>query len=62
MSIAGSPEKIAQIGKDVMALVEKADFNNPAELINVQFAIQRVQVEIKGAIRRYERRTGQKIS
>lgn len=57
MSIAGSPEKIAQLGNEVMGLiVSKMDATNRAELINVEFMLQRVLAEIKAEQRRYDRR------
>ena len=63
MSIAGNPEKIGQLGNVVWDLISQTiDFTNAAELINVQFAIQRIQAEIKGEMKRYEERTGQKIT
>lgn len=57
MSIAGSPEKIAAIGKEVMDRIEReVDWTNMAELINVSFALSRINAEIKMAIRVYEKK------
>ena len=48
MSLAGSPEKITEFGKQVMDLATKAlEGTNIAELINAQFALQRVLAEVK---------------
>lgn len=55
MSIAGSPEKIAKLGNDVMDLVEsKIDITNRAELTNVEFMLQRVLAEVKRWQRMYD--------
>lgn len=63
MSIAGSPEKITNLGKD---LIEKiftvVNPKNPAELINIQFALKRIMAEITAEQRRYDKRTGQKTT
>lgn len=61
MSIAGSPDKIADLGNSMMRMVEiNVDYTNRAELTNIEFALQRILAEIKGEQRRYDKRTGQK--
>jgi rubrerythrin len=55
MSIAGSPEKITQLGRDILALIgEKVDRTNGAELINVEFMLKRITAEIKLYQRMYD--------
>lgn len=62
MSIAGNPEKITEAGKKIMEIAGRAvDENNAPDLTNMLFALDRVKAEIKGAIRRLEQRTGQKL-
>lgn len=57
MSIAGSPEKIAQLGSDILELIgNKIDSTNRAELTNVEFMLQRVIAEIRLAQRIYDKR------
>lgn len=56
MSIAGSPEKITKLGKDVYDLVcSGIDGTNRAELTNIELALKRVLAEIKFAQRRYDK-------
>lgn len=56
MSIAGSPEKITQLGKDILRLIGKTiDTTNRAELTNVELMLQRILAEIKGDQRRYDK-------
>ncbi|MCG2614904.1 hypothetical protein LZZ85_11450 [Terrimonas sp. NA20] len=56
MSIAGSPEKMTELGKEIMKIVhEKVDSTNRAELTNAEFAIQRVLAEIRLTQKRYDR-------
>jgi len=56
MSIAGNPEKIAQIGRDIEDLFfTKLDSKNRAELTNVEFMLKRLIAEIKLAQRIYDR-------
>lgn len=48
MSIAGSPEKIAQLGRHIEALLmHELDVTNRAELTNVEFMLKRLVAEIK---------------
>jgi hypothetical protein len=55
MSIAGSPEKITQLGKDILELIGKTiDTTNRAELINVEFMLRRQIAEIKRVQRMYD--------
>lgn len=63
MSIAGSPKKITKLMTDINELIGKTvDANNPAELINTKFALQRLIAEIKVLARHLEQRTGQKYN
>lgn len=56
MSIAGNPEEITQLGKDMMQLVAKSlDETNRAQLTNIEFAIHRVLAEVKFMQRRYDK-------
>lgn len=56
MSIAGSPEKITQLGKDILELIGKTiDSTNRAELTNVEFMLQRVLAETRLMQRMYDK-------
>lgn len=56
MSIAGSPEKITQLGKDILDVIgKKIDSTNRAELTNVEFILQRILAEIRLEQRRYDK-------
>jgi hypothetical protein len=56
MSVAGSPEKITQLGKDIMQLIaDSHDKTNRAELTNVEFMLQRLTAEVKLWQRMYDR-------
>lgn len=56
MSIAGSPEKITQLGRDVLELIGKTiDSTNRAELTNVEFMLQRVIAETRLMQRMYDK-------
>lgn len=56
MSIAGSPEKIAQLGRDIEELMMNAiDATNRAEMTNVEFMLKRLIAEVKLLQRRYDR-------
>lgn len=56
MSIAGSPEKITQLGKDILELIaDKTDCTNRAELTNVELMLQRVIAEIRLYQRMYDK-------
>lgn len=61
MSIAGNPEKIMAIWGKMLGAAHEVDANNAAELINLEFAVKRLHAEVKWLMRRYEKRTGQKI-
>ncbi len=55
MSIAGSPGKIAQLGRDIEAvLMPVIDTTNRAELTNVEFMLKRLIAEIKLMQQRYD--------
>lgn len=61
MSIAGSPEKITNLMTEIEALIAKTiDVNNPAELINTAFALDRLKAEIKLLAGQLGKRNGQK--
>jgi hypothetical protein len=48
MSIAGSPEKITNLGRDIEDFIgSKIDATNRAELTNVEFMLQRMMAEVK---------------
>lgn len=48
MSIAGSPQKITGLGRKVFDLIAgEIDQTNKAELINVEFMLDRVKAEIR---------------
>lgn len=56
MSIAGSPEKITQLGREIEALLMPVlDATNRAELTNAEFMLQRLVAEIRLAQRRYDK-------
>lgn len=56
MSIAGSPEKITQLGSDVLELIGKTvDSTNRAELTNTEFMLQRVLAETRLMQRMYDK-------
>lgn len=56
MSIAGSPEKIAQLGNEVMELIgKKIDSTNRTELTNAELMLQRLLAEIRLYQRMYDK-------
>lgn len=56
MSIAGNPEKIAQLGREIEALLMPSiDATNRAELTNVEFMLQRLTAEIRLMQRMYDK-------
>lgn len=56
MSIAGSPAKIAQLGREIEAILLPAiDGTNRAELTNVELMLQRLVAEIKLMQRNYDK-------
>jgi hypothetical protein len=56
MSIAGSAEKITQLGRHIEALLsETIDATNRAELTNVEFMLQRLTAEVKLWQRMYDK-------
>lgn len=61
MSIAGSPDKLIGMLKEMEAIMSKVDSTNSAELINLEFVMQRLLAESRTWIKIYESRTGQKI-
>lgn len=57
MSIAGSPDKITALMTDINNMIwEKVNKKNIAELINVEFALDRVKAEVKLCRRKEEKR------
>jgi hypothetical protein len=61
MSIAGSPDKLVKILQDIEKIMATVDTTNCAELINLEFVMQRLLAEARTWIKIYESRTGQKI-
>lgn len=56
MSIAGNPEKIAELGKEIMETVAgRMDATNRAEMTNIEFSLQRVLAEIRLYQRMYDK-------
>ena len=56
MSIAGNPDKIAQLGRNITQLIADAhDKTNRAELTNIEFMLKRVAAEIKLHQRMYDK-------
>lgn len=56
MSIAGSPEKITQLGWQIERLLMPAiDVTNRAELTNVEFMLSRLVAEVKMLQRKYDK-------
>lgn len=56
MSIAGSSEKITQLGRDILELIGKTiDSSNRAELTNVEFMLQRILAETRLQQREYDK-------
>lgn len=56
MSIAGSPEKITQLGRQIEALLmHELDTTNQAELTNVEFMLNRLVAEVKLMQRMYDK-------
>jgi hypothetical protein len=56
MSIAGNPEKITQLGREIESqLLPAIDATNRAELTNVEFMLQRLIAEIKLMQRMYDK-------
>lgn len=56
MSIAGSPEKITELGRHIEELLMSAiDSTNRAELTNVEFMLKRLYAEIKMLQRQYDK-------
>lgn len=56
MSIAGSPEKITQLGRQIEGiLMLTIDMTNRAELTNVEFMLNRLVAEVKLMQRMYDK-------
>lgn len=56
MSIAGSPEKITKLGRDIETLLmPRIDATNRAEMTNVEFMLKRLLSEIRMLQRRYDK-------
>jgi hypothetical protein len=56
MSIAGSPEKITLLGRDIEKLIGSTiDATNRAELTNVEFMLKRMTAEVKLWQRLYDK-------
>jgi hypothetical protein len=55
MSIAGNPDKITQLGRELESMLLPAiDLTNRAELINVELMLRRLLAEIKTTQRQYD--------
>jgi len=61
-SIAGNPDKMIMMMQEILSVMAKVNPKNSAELINLEFLMQRMWAESKTWIKLYEQRTGQKIS
>jgi hypothetical protein len=61
LSIAGSPDKLMAMMRDIEDTMVKVDPKNAAELINLEFILRRLQAEVRLWMKQYEKRTGQKI-
>jgi hypothetical protein len=56
MSIAGSPQKIADFGRNIEELITSTlDPTNRAELTNVEFMLQRMTAEVRLWQRMYDK-------
>lgn len=56
MSIAGSPEGITLLGKEIEGMISYSiDPTNRAELINVEFMLQKLLTEIRSMQRKYDK-------
>lgn len=61
MSIAGSPEKVVGIMTELHNIMAtKLDLTNPTELLNMDFALQRLRAEVKIWVRQLEKKNNQK--
>jgi hypothetical protein len=48
MSVAGSPEKITQLGRDIEVLISaNLDATNRAEFTNIEFMLKRLTAEVR---------------
>lgn len=55
MSIAGNPQAVIEWGKEIMQLIaDKHEDTNRAELINIEFMLQRVLAEVRLWQRMYD--------
>lgn len=55
MSIAGSAEKITQLGRDIEKMISATvDATNRAELTNVEFMLERMTAEVRLWQRMYD--------
>lgn len=62
MSIAGNPRKITRMMEEILALIGTTiDPSNPAEIINIEFALKRIQAEVGTWKKMYGKRTGQQL-
>jgi hypothetical protein len=61
MSIAGSPNKVMEMCGHAWDMIRtRLDPTNPAELINIDLMLRRMQAEIRLQLKVLEKRTGQK--
>jgi hypothetical protein len=62
MSCAGSPDKIIALMGNILNLIwESADKKNIPELINVEFALDRIKAEVKLFRKKQEKKQSSKI-
>jgi hypothetical protein len=62
LSIAGNPDKIMGMHSQILGIMGQVDSKNAAELINLEFIMQRLLAENRVWVKIYESRTGQKIT
>lgn len=62
MSIAGSPDKLIRLMKDMRKTMSKVDKTNAAELTNIQFVLEELIKISNSWKRKYMKKTGQIIS
>lgn len=61
LSIAGSPDKIMDMKERIVAIMAEVNSKNAAELINLEFLMERLLAESRTWMKLYGQRTGQKI-
>lgn len=57
MSIAGDPEKVSGLGREIEAMiVSQSDLTNRATLTNIEFMLQRITAEVRQWQREYDKK------